>query len=223
MRLGSGTKKDNRKQLTEIASESFADHIITCEQSDLPVRMWYCGRKNTGIYSYRIVAAPRMILVYGDVGDYMLQASDYDLIPWLRGAVKSEHYVIGKMINKGEEFLPDEAEALLNELRDRYIEEENNIGLSNIESIRDTWDKDYDNLDKFAEIFMSVNEPTSLLGRTIDYESGVYWTMECLKKFIELLNNDDDSNTDVGICSSVLGLADDLNILPDVVDIRKAA
>lgn len=222
MRSDSGTKKENRATIATIAGESLAGHAITPEQTEGPVRMWYCGRKGTGMYSYRVIAAPGMLLVYGDVGDYMLQANDRDLIPWLRGAIKSENYVIGKMVHKGEVFLPDEAVALLDtliadakeddegELR-HEDEEDNNIyyyseqAISFKNAVLDEWDPEYDSGDGFAQAFHNAGGETSLLSRAVDYEPGVYWTMECLKKFVELLDDLEDPSGP-SICSSVLGL-----------------
>lgn len=222
MRSDSGTKKESRATIAEIAGESLANHVITPEQTDGPVRMWYCGRKGTGMYSYRVIAAPGMLLVYGDVGDYMLQANDRDLIPWLKGAIRSEDYMISKMINKGEVFRPDEAIALLNTLVEeakeddegdlRHEDEEDNntyhyskqaIALKS--AVLDEWDPDYGSGEEFARAFMNAGGECSLLSRTVDYESGVYWTMECLKKFVELY---EDSKDPVGpsICSSICGL-----------------
>jgi len=206
MQLSYGTKKENKIILNELIDEAFANHIITSEQIEGPVKMWYCGRKGTGIYSYRVISAPGMLLVYGDVGDYMLQANDRDLVPWLRGAVKSENYLISKFVNKGEIFFPDEAVQLLNDLvleadeydkTEGYDEDEDGNKIDGHygpparklrRDVLDEWDAEYDDGPSFAKTFYGAGGDVELIDRTIDYSSSVYWTAGCLKKFIKLLD-----------------------------------
>jgi len=225
MRLDYGTKKENRATVAQIAKEALAEHSITPEQTEGPVRMWYCGRKGTGMYSYRVIAAPNMLLVYGDVGDYILQVYDKDLVPWLRGAIKSENYLISKMINKGEVFMPKEAVKLLDDLvneakeydheveYDRDEDDEEIEGIHTKEArelkrkVLDEWDKDYGGYEEFAEAFHCAGGESSLTDRTIDYESSVYWTVECLKRFVELLDAKDDKGD--SICSSLVTLIEE--------------
>lgn len=199
----SGTRKENRAVLAEIAEKAFAEHRLTPEQTEGPVRMWHCGRKGTGMYSYRIVAGPGMLLVYGDVGDYMLQAHDRDLIPWLLGAIKSEDYVIGKMVHKHEVFLEDEASNLLDRLIEEACDDEDREEMEKLAKyVRDNWNKDYDDGHEFAKTFYEGGGEPSLICHTMDHESSVYWTMECLKKFVELYNEQIDKVDEEGSCSS---------------------
>jgi hypothetical protein len=185
-----------------MADEAFAKHRIVPEQTEGPVRMWYCGEKGTGVYSYRVVSAPGMLLVYGDVGDYMLQAYDKDLIPWLQGAIKSEDYVIGKMIHKHKIFLEDEAELMLQSLvDDAYDDEDREIQRKIVSYVRDNWNKEYDSVHEFAKAFYEGGGDAELIDCVMDYESSAYWTFECLKKFVELYN-ELKSDYEDGICSS---------------------
>lgn len=204
MKCKHGTKKSNRADITEVARESLANHRLVPEQTEGPVRMWYCGEPGTGIYSFRVIAAPFMILVYGDIGDYMLQASERDLIPWLRGAVKSEHYLISKFVHKQEVYLPEEADLLLKGLAREYADDDYSGGLQKIGQIRSNWNKDYDGFDKFAEEFVCAGFESELLKSVTDFESDIYWTVECLKKFVDLYATQEEPS----ICSCLAALVE---------------
>ena len=190
-----GTREKNRKRLAKMANEAFVDHKLVPEQISTSLKMWYCGKKGTGMYSFRVIAAPGMLLVYGDVGDYMLQANDRDLIPWICGAIKSENYVIGKMVHKHRVFLEDEAELLLQRLANKDF----------TNRVRDRWNKEYDGEHEFCRAFYEEGGEISYLESVMDHESSVYWTMECLKKFVEL-HNEHEAGNEEGLCSSFAAL-----------------
>lgn len=101
------------------AEESFADHVI---KEELP-GVFYCAKPNTIIYSFRIAFLPAgMIVVYGDIGDMMIQRGGED---WLRGAIRHA-YVSDYIFEKAKpfrrwnhkDFFPGDALAEIIRLRD---------------------------------------------------------------------------------------------------------
>jgi len=154
--------------------------------------MWLCHRPGTGMYHFRVVAAPGMLLVYGDVGDYMLQNHDYDMVKWLvGGAVNSPDYLIQKFVRKTKIFFEDEAEALLQSHIDEACDEyERDEAKKFKEKVLDAWqyDREYGHGHDFARAYYEAGGDPEYLSSTEDYDSSVYWTVECLKKFAELYN-----------------------------------
>ena len=191
------SKKKHRATIAELAKKSLAGHVISPEQEEGPVRMWLCHKPGTGMYHYRVVAAPGMLLVYGDIGDHMLQNHDKDLVPWLKDAIKSPDYLISKFVRRPREFFPDEATHLLNELIKEA--EEYNYDVEEAVDFRhkvlDNWNEENDDGHEFGKAFYEAGGDPELIDRTYDYDSSVYWTVECLKKFVELHNEHIRKNT----------------------------
>ena len=219
------TKAEHRATITEIAQEALASHVISPEQESGPVRMWLCHRPGTGAYHYRVIAAPGMLLVYGDIGDHMLQANDKDLVPWLHRAINSPDYLISKFVRRPKTFFPYEAMLLLDRLvqdgkdwdeQSGYnLDEDGNeiMGMHEEEArtlkrkVLDEWDPDYDDEHMFARAFYYAGGEASLIESTRDYDSDVYWTVECLKKFVELYDEHERTrNDEEGISSSYVAL-----------------
>ncbi len=183
------TRKQHRESIAAIAKNALKDHVLITEQDQGPVRMWYCGKPGTGMYSFRVIAAPGFICVYGDVGDGMLMAYDRDLVPWLKDAIKSPDYLLGKMINKKEQFFPGDAEQLLKDMiEDSTDEEDKKRNEELVEKIQDEWADGADDSTgyNFGKAIYNAGLDTELMDCTMDYCSDNYWTVECLKKFVEL-------------------------------------
>jgi len=145
------------------------------------------------MYHYRVIAAPGMIMVYGDVGDGMAQNHDEDMVGWLvKGAINSPDYVISKFTNRPKQFFPDEA---INLLEQPIIDAEktgDDDDRVEAESFRDKvmelWDREYGHGHDFGKAFYEAGGEAECIDSAYDYEAGVYWTFECLKKFVELYN-----------------------------------
>ena len=206
------TKKERRATFERYAVDAFADHILKPEQTEGPVRMWLCHKPETGIYHFRVVAAPGMIAVYGDVGENILRAYDIDLVPWLRGSVKSPDYLISKIVGaeKRKEFIEGEVEPMFANMlecagydpaltdedaeeqeEDSYIKEAHRI----IEETKENRNPDYDSANghNFCEAFHSAGGDSELLDCLFDYDSDTLWTLNCLKKFVELLDKQNEN------------------------------
>lgn len=191
-------KKQSREQISHWAEESFRDHVLTVEQATGSVRMWHCGKPGTGIYSFRVIAAPGFLCVYGDVGDGMLMAYDRDLVPWLRGAVSDPHYLMSKMAKKQKEFNADEAREMMQRMIDEsYDEEDKQENQEMVDKILDDWNDDPPDPDGH-DFFKAAHEAgmdCELFDSVMDYSASDYWTYECLKKFSQLLEK---ANTNKG-------------------------
>lgn len=184
----SETIEQYRESIRSIAKEAFKSHCLTSEQTEGPVRMWLCHQPGTGIYHFRVVAAPGFLAVYGDVGDGMVLMHDKDPIPWLRGAVNSPDYLLGKMVKKQKLFFVREAEKILQEMVDNSAsQDEITKNINRVSNIEDNWDREIDTEEEFAKALWKCGEDTEMVDRTTDYCNDDWWTVECLKKFIELL------------------------------------
>jgi len=87
------TCDETRDDVRLSALDDFRNH----ELSQLPCGDWRCGRRHSCISSFRVILRPGFVFVYGDVGDWILQHSDADSLAWLRGAVGSPDYLLGKV------------------------------------------------------------------------------------------------------------------------------
>lgn len=61
------------------AADAFKHHQVTKEADN----RWLFARPNTGIYHMRVLAAPRMVMCYGDIGSLIMIPSDGDGFHWL--------------------------------------------------------------------------------------------------------------------------------------------
>lgn len=154
------------------------------------MRMWLCRRPGSGMYHFRVVAGPGMLLVYGDVGNHILQNHDKDMVKWLvDGAVNSTEYLIGKFVHRPEVFFPYEATLLLNSMVDEAFDDREREYMDNLRAkVFDEWSLEMESRDghDFAKAFYEAGGDVEYISQTFDYDSDVYWTVECLKKFVEL-------------------------------------
>lgn len=106
----SETFADVRKDIATFAARDFADHALTVEGPN----EWRCGKAGTVIMSFRILCRPGMVVVWGDLGEWVLRPSGRGTVAWLRGAVDSPDYLLSKIAaGKKERFYVAEAEKLL--------------------------------------------------------------------------------------------------------------
>lgn len=197
------TKKQHRETVKEIAAKSLASHVLTPEQESGPVRMWLCHRPGSGAYHYRVVAAPGMLTIYGDIGDQIIQNYDRDMVEWLLKAMDSPEYVMDKFTFKEKTFFPQEARSLLDEMVAESCDEvdrQENEEFRN--RVLDEWDSEFDdNGHEFAKAFYEAGGDMEMLSITVDHSSGMYWTIACLEKFVELYKNEREQKTDSQACS----------------------
>ena len=89
----SSTEAETRASIAEMAKESFARHELTVKAD----REWLCKRPGEWAYSFFVIARPGVLIVYGDLGEYVLRMHNEDPITWLDGAVGSPAYLFGKV------------------------------------------------------------------------------------------------------------------------------
>lgn len=93
-----------------MAAEAFVGHALTSEGPG----EWRFGRPGTVIYSSRVLFRPGTIIVWGDLGEWVLRHGNKDSLGWLRGAVQSPDYLLEKVrAGKRERFYPADAAKLL--------------------------------------------------------------------------------------------------------------
>lgn len=182
-RTRKGTIERYREDIFSTAESAFKDHVIFTEQDSGPVKMWLCQKPGTYIYHFRIVSAPRMICVYGDVGDNVLTINTKDSVNWIKSSYKSINYVVEKIStsNKRENYLFFKDEAI--ELA------KNELSKNKFEQLLDEYEfvDDFDAYTVFCNLFITFGGEAEFLCNVIDYEPSIYWTVACLKKFVELL------------------------------------
>jgi len=138
-----------------------------------------------------------------------LAASDKDLIPWLRSAVKSPDYLMGKIVGarKRAEFIEGEVEEMFDWMlkcagydptltgeKAKEQEEDSCIKATRkvIEDTKENRNYDYDDRfgHSFCEAFHEAGGDSETMDCLFDYDSDTLWTLGCLRKFIELLDKE---------------------------------
>lgn len=107
------TQERHRKVIKSMAEEAFRDHVIEEEREGV----FMCRRPGTSFYFFRVAFLPGMTVVYGDIGDLMVEGSE----EWVSRAVCHDlvnDYFFGRVRPvrnwSHKQFLPGEA---LKELR----------------------------------------------------------------------------------------------------------
>lgn len=124
------TQKQHQATCRRLAETSFADHEITVELmekdqetgEEYPTR-FRCAKPGSGMYAFRVCFLPQgMILVYGDIGEMMLQRGGYG---WLKGAIRHDYisdYVMEKVLPRPDQdskaFMSGDALTELREMHD---------------------------------------------------------------------------------------------------------
>jgi hypothetical protein len=193
------TRESHRSTIFSIAKESLAEHILKQDADVSDFRVWTCKNPKSSFYWYRVIAVPGCLIIQGDVGNRIFTMYDRDPVGWLRGAINSPDYVMGKCEDKGKDFLVGEAKALLQNLRDgqetedehgvvdNYVVEENNNLKAKVEEVEEAWTDEHD-ADQFSRAYYEAGLDTEDLSCCYDFNSDIIWSYACLKKFIEILD-----------------------------------
>lgn len=185
------TKRERRASILEHGKKSFAEHTLELRSGEKDkVRMWCVSKPGTWMYGFYVIAAPGMLLVYGDVGDHMLRINDADPIPWLQRAAGSTDYVLSKIIKPQKCLVTGEARHFIFEIErgdpDNGVEPDPETA----QAIRADWQHE-DSGDDFARAVYEHDTGDLLEGAACcsDYNSDALWTVACLRRFIELFEN----------------------------------
>jgi hypothetical protein len=194
-----GTKEDTRNMIFSMAKDSLAGHTIKHEASASDFNVWLCRNPESSFYWYRVITVPGCLIIQGDVGNRMFVMYDKNPVSWLRGAINSPDYVMGKCEDKSKDFLPGEARKLLEQLKagesptdedgntDDSVVAENEEVRSKVEEIEEAWEYEMDS-HKFCQAYYEAGFDTESLECCYDFNSDILWSYACMKKFIELLD-----------------------------------
>jgi hypothetical protein len=106
----SDTRQEHEATIARLAAEAFASHQLTAEGEG----RWLCAQPKgptRAFHWFRVITAPYVVIVCGDLGDGIFECSDRDSLTWLRGASEGA-YLRSKLrcCDGGPtEFLPGEA------------------------------------------------------------------------------------------------------------------
>lgn len=88
------TSREHEHTISALASEAFKKHELRVDHRD---RIWHCGTPDgSSIYLFRLWFAPGMVVVWGDIGEYVFRVNDRDSLSWFMTA-GSRDYVLGKV------------------------------------------------------------------------------------------------------------------------------
>jgi hypothetical protein len=87
------TAAEAAEQVAGYAQASFRDHVA----QQLGPGEWLCKKPGTGIYHFFVISRSGTLIVYGDIGEWILQMSEKDPTRWLPGAIRSPGYFFEKM------------------------------------------------------------------------------------------------------------------------------
>ena len=179
------TTEELVQTIHEMAAKSFQRHILKDEGGTDILHSWSCRGPGTGIYAFRVISAPGLLIVHGDVGEGIWQVSDRDSVRWLRGAFKSRDYVLGKLVatkDPPREFKPQDALRYLDEM----MFKEGRLSEEHYEDLRRAALTDWEDPGTaFAREWYEVglDDPPRCQGPT----SQALWLYECLCWFIQAL------------------------------------
>ena len=168
--------------VAELSKKSFADHKLTLEGPN----EWRCGKPFTVIYSFRVLLRPGAVVVWGDLGEWILRHGDNDSLGWLRDAVHSSDYLLEKVQASKrpvEEFYAADALALLKNVS----EIEDNHGPVVAQKVVEELEGE----DAFSLTFEGWNRAWFDAGadewNRVEYPSASsLWLVELLRKFVAL-------------------------------------
>lgn len=183
--------KSTHEEVAGFALRSFKDHVLTTEHESDKISLYHCGTPGTNNCSFRIIIAPDCITVYGDIGDGMVwrPGTNY-MLGWIRGAISSPDYVIEKMPAncKREEFSEERARSQWAYLKECYADNEEKLALLTDDRLDEIVEGDEGQPQEQWLAFMYEELEDDDPSLVMDWTSEVYWTIEALKKFVQLYN-----------------------------------
>lgn len=195
-------KRTRRDQIAERARVAFANHVLTCEQNDGPVRMWYCAKPGTSMYSFRVIEAPGTLVVAGDVGSVILHTPGRRMVPWLLSSWRSLDYVLEK-IHGGRfehlEFIQGEVESFLQDQIKTDSDLDGDAG--EVERLLAEWNErkvftDEHSLPELAYEILCGPYDSEVMSGLYDFGSDVLWSYHAIARFAELLGQETNSERD---------------------------
>lgn len=191
-RLSGGRKVDTAADKIAWRLRVLEGHALKVEQGEGVARSWLCRNPKGGNAWFRVVAAPDMMAIYGDVADRIVyRIGTGDIIPWVRGAVHSRGYFVSKMPGAKREFDPDSVEEVMIEILQDHRENRDFVKARLcVERIRECrgW-RDIHSTEHALEAIEDLEEDAWERGGSFERPTDdVIWFVAAAQKFIELLD-----------------------------------
>lgn len=180
--------KETHDKIRQMAETSFGKHRIEKEPTG-----WLCKNPEAGFYWFRVILAPNLILVTGDVGDLLIHPGVTDPMRWLKKCLRDPSYVFGKTDGSLKVYDPELMARQMQELQAQLLEgldPENPDDKERIDKINYTIeelvDTDYFSAEAFVHaVYNSDLEIDSDTIPTVErYSEGFYWRLEALRWFV---------------------------------------
>jgi hypothetical protein len=178
------TFAESRQQIIELAAKGFRHHVLTPEVEG----RWRCQKPGTGIYAFRVVFAPRTLCYFGDVGEVILQCSDHDVLPWLRGVCgRSEmdlRYLLSKVraADKRKHFYAGDA---LHAAQER-CKDDRWPGL--FDDLAEQLESEPTNWHAFGELVYNRTGDAEFASAGTGFAHSLIWFSEAMRLFVRLYN-----------------------------------
>jgi len=186
--------------MSEPKDSFYTDTLINHEITEKGPGEYRWGQPGTNIYTVYIILRPGAVIIYGDVGEFIFRHSDDNSLRWLKGAVKSRDYLLGKLRTHNKTYDPDRTKEMINETLADW-------GFSPKEEFKAK--EDFDRVDFTSEYevidFLQeyLNSDCELLIQTWDANSSAIWSYWILKTFIERLIKEPSEETPIPAVSTV--------------------
>lgn len=203
-------KKSIAQRIGEMAKESFKDHVLIEESvcAHRVLRCWLCKRPDSMIYSFRVVTAPGVLIVYGDVGHHILHRCE-DMLPWIRGAIGSRDYVLEKLMGSSlthtqfypelvDDFFEEEAAETQKAIDEEFQVEHHGERLKAIQAAKERWEdeRSYKEDDELPRVIYDIvtdevkdwglGDDSEAMGAFFFWTAEVLWSYYCLACFVWL-------------------------------------
>lgn len=176
------------------ANKTFDRHEITRERFGV----WYCGAKDTGNMSFRVVVAPGMLMLYGDIGEIIFLPYAKNTLAWAVGSFQPEYpyYPMTKLSHhmREKEFQSDEVEGwLLEKVRENRKSRDNKWTKHYIDLVRRWRESDRDGLHQAERSWhelcytSNLDDPPTFT----DYPTGIYLCFQAMCWFMSHVSADD--------------------------------
>lgn len=164
------------------AAEQFAGHQLT----EVGPQEWLCRNPKDGNRAFHVLMREGMIVTWGDNGEgvFRVYGRGENLVGWLRGAVRSPHYLLEKLTTKQERFYPGDVLEWL----------QGNIDEDDGEAYRKAFQEasrayEYGELHAYAwaEIAYESGFDSEVAGFGNHPDPAALWLVEALRWFVEHL------------------------------------
>lgn len=178
-----------RQEFHQHAGEVFDRFIVESRGPNV----WLCHNPKSFASSFRVILAPALVIIAGDLGDLILHLSDRDTAAWLKRNIESINYVLSKAA-------PDfQKQAFVPEALKEFLENpEPHLDLSNpeekafIEELR-TWGPYSSQVEFYQQVLQTETGPDidiHSLPEFLDWSNNLLWCYHALRWFVTSLGDD---------------------------------